>query len=226
MGKCEQCITRKLSSFKALTPKELKDISKCKETLEFEKGDYIFEEGKKINGLYCVRQGVCKFSKMNADGKDTIVKLSTSGDLIGLPSVFGDQKSDLNAIAVEDMQVCFIPKDEILNFFYQNRDFSKEIVKDLARQLKEANDYATSHNHKTVKQRLATALLMIQEIRGVDEEGFMILQLPREDIANIVGTATESCIRLLSEMKREQLLTLKNKRIKIIDTQKLKELTI
>lgn len=99
-----------------------------------------------------------------------------------------------------------------------------EITRDLCGQLREANDFAANHTHKTVKERLALTLLNLQNINGKDNEGYIKLQLSREEIANMVGTATESCIRLMSEFKKEKFIELSGKKIKIINEKKLMEL--
>lgn len=221
MAKCEQCIVRDLSSLKALTKDDLLQLSHCKESYEVKKGETIFEEGNALNGVYCIKEGVCKLVKMNSQGKDTLLKLVKKGELLGQRTVFSDEASNLSAVAVEDMQVCFIPKNELIGFYESNPKFSMEITKDFCSQLKEANDFATNHTHKTVKQRLAVTLLNIKETKGISSEGFLDLQLSREEIASMVGTATESCIRLLSEFKKEGLIELSGKKIKIVDLKKL-----
>lgn len=224
MGKCEQCIVREMSSLKALSKDDLLRLASCKDSYEVKKGDVIFEEGHALNGVYCVKDGVCKLVKMNAQGKDTILKLVTKGELLGQRTVFSNEPSNLSAVAVEDMTICFIPKTELLHFYENNAKFSMEITRDLCGQLREANDFAANHTHKTVKERLALTLLNLQNINGKDNEGYIKLQLSREEIANMVGTATESCIRLMSEFKKEKFIELSGKKIKIINEKKLMEL--
>lgn len=224
MGKCEQCIVRELSSLKTLTKEELLHLSACKDSYEIKKGDVIFNEGDLMNGVYCIKEGTCKLVKMNSQGKDTVLKLISSGSLLGQTSVLTEGTASLSAVAVEDMKVCFIPKGEILGFISDNGRFSLEVTKNVCNQLKEAHNFAASHTHKTVKERLAQALLNIYSSAGTDGEGYMNLQLSRDDIANMVGTATESCIRLLSDFKKEGYLELKGKRIKILRLHDLKVL--
>ena len=224
MASCEQCIVRDLSSLKALSKDDLIQLSNCKDSYEVKKGETIFEEGNPLNGVYCIKEGVCKLVKMNSQGKDTILKLVKKGELLGQRTVFSEEISNLSAIAVEDMKVCFIPKGELIGFYENNAKFSMEVTKDFCSQLKEANDFAANHTHKTVKQRLAITLLNIQETKGINPEGFLQLQLSREEIASMVGTATESCIRLLSEFKKEGLIELSGKKIKILDEKSLQDL--
>ncbi|WCM42076.1 Crp/Fnr family transcriptional regulator [Flavobacterium sp. CBA20B-1] len=224
MSKCEQCIVRELSSLKALSKNELIHLAQCKDTIEIKKGDVIFQEGDTVNGVYCIKEGTCKLVRMASNGKDAILKLITKGDLLGQTAILTQEKTSLSAIAVEDMRVCFIPKSEILGFIDTNKNFSREVTKDVCKNLNYATDFALNHNSKTVKERLALALLSILDSSGTDTEGFLNLQLSRDEIASMVGTATESCIRLLAELKKEGILELKGKKIKIIKPTSLKSL--
>lgn len=225
-NKCEHCLIRELSSLRALSREELLLLSKCKESYLVKKGETIFEEGHTLKGIYCIKNGVCKLVKMNAQGKNVILKLTKGGELLGQDSIFSNETSHLSAIAIEDMSVCFIPKSDLLTFFEKNPRFSLEMTKELCSQLKNAEDYAINHTHKTVKERLAIALLEIKNIKGEDENGFLALQLSRDDIASYVGTATETCIRLLSDLKKEGIIELSGKKIKIINKNKLNKLAI
>ncbi len=103
--------------------------------------------------------------------------------------------------------------------------FRKEFLGNLAHELKEADDVIVNISQKSVKQRIAETLLYLEENFGVDHDGFMIIQLSREDISNIVGTATESCIRMLSELKKESLIETSGKKIQISDVVKMRKLS-
>lgn len=224
MGKCEQCIVRELSSLKALSKDELIHLANCKDSVTVKKGEVIFNEGDVMNGVYCIKEGTCKLVKMNSNGKDTIIKLITKGELLGQTSILTEEKSTLSAIAVDDMRVCFIPKNEILGFIDNNKSFLFEVTKNVCKNLNDATNFAVNHTHKTVKERLAISLLEILNSAGTDNEGYLNLQLTREEIASMVGTATESCIRLLAELKKENLIDLKGKKIKILKLNELRNL--
>lgn len=213
MEKCEKCIVRELSSVKALNRNELNIMSETKTAITVKKGEAIFNEGDLINGVYCVKEGTCKIVKLGSNGKDSVLKLVNKGKILGQHAVISEEKSNLSAIAVEDMEVCFIPKTEIMSFFNQNNKFSLEITKEICHELKEANEANSNHSNKNVKERLATALLHLNEVSGSTKEGELNIQLSREEIAGMVGTATESCIRLLAELKKSNFIDLVGKKI-------------
>ena len=224
MSKCEQCVVREFSALKALTKDELVTMSSCKTATTIKKGESLFVEGDNVNGVFCIKEGVCKMTKLSANGKDQIVKLTQRGELLGQRSLISDEPANLSAIAIEDMEVCFIPKSDILNFFNNNNAFSMSLMKSVCADLKDADDMMVNLAQKNVKERLAQTLIYLEEKFGVTEDKSLRLQLSREEIASIIGTATESCIRLLSEFKKAGLIELNGKKITILDKVKLKRI--
>ena len=222
MGKCEQCIIKQFNAFKSLSQDELVRISNCKTTRVIKKGEVIFEEGEIINGVYCVRDGICKLSKLSENGKDQIVKMVVKGQLIGQRSLITGEPANLQAIALNDMEICFIPRHEIINDLQSNPRFSYDMLKEMAHDLKEADDIIVNMAQKSVRQRLAETLVYIQESFGVNPDKTLSVLLSREDFANIVGTATESAIRVLSQFKKEGLISIIGKQIRIDDVEGLK----
>lgn len=201
----------------------LKGISDAKTSRTVKKGETLFKEGEKLGGVYCVRDGVSKLSKLSPNGKDQIVKLATKGQVMGQRSVISEESTNLSAVAVSDMDVCFIPKESILTSLSKNPDFTLEVLRHMAHDLREADDVIVNMSQKTVKQRIAEAMLYLNNF-GQDDDGFFVLTLSREDIANVVGTATESAIRIISEFKKEGLVKASGKRLGISNLQRLKEL--
>jgi len=222
--RCENCIVRQFNSLRAMSKEELKKVSDTKSTRSVKKGDVLFEEGEKLNGVFCVRSGISKLSKLSANGKDQIVKLATKGEVMGQRSVIAEESANLSAIAVDDMEVCFIPKEAIVNTLHQNPNFTFEVLRHMAHDLREADDVIVNMSQKTVKQRIAEAFLYLKNNFGEDDDGYLRLVLSREDIANVVGTATESCIRIISEFKKKGYLKSTGKKLGIIDAKKLQDL--
>ena len=224
MGKCEQCIVREFSAIKALNKDELLRIADCKTSYSIKKGETVFNEGDALNGIYCIKDGVCKLSKLSDNGKDQIVKLVKKGELLGQRSLISEESTNLSAIAIEDMQVCFIPKQEILQFFNENNQFSLNMMKSVCGDLKDADDNMVNLAQKTVKQRLAEVLIKLETDFGKHEDGTLKIQLSREEIAGMIGTATESCIRLLSEFNKEGWISLQGKKIIITNKKELQRI--
>lgn len=225
MSKCEQCIVRQFSSLKALSKEELLKMANCKTSYTIKKGEPIFEEGETLKGVFCIKDGVGKLSKLSSNGKDQIVKLVKSGELLGQRSMISEEAANLSAIALNDMEVCFIPRKEILGFFDKNNEFSMNVMKTICGDLKEADDHMVSMAQKSVKSRLAETLIYLEDTFGKNDDGSLYLQLSREEIAGLIGTATESCIRLLSDFKKLGYIDLVGKKIIVLKRNELIKLS-
>lgn len=222
MSKCDQCIIKQFNALKALGKDDLIRISGCKTSKFVQKGETLFSEGESINGIFCIKNGVCKLTKLSANGKDQIVKLVVRGDLIGQRSLVSDEKSNLTAVAINEMEVCFIPKSEILHDLSKNAKFSLDMLQDMAKELRVADNVIVDMAQKSVKQRLADVLIYLHDTFDKDEDGYLSVILSREDYANLVGTATESAIRILSQFKKEGLISTTGKHVKIEDLEGLR----
>lgn len=221
MSKCEQCIVRQFNSLSKLSKDELIRISGCKTSKVIKKGESLFDEGDYINGIFCIKDGACKVSKMSENGKIQIINIVKKGDLVGERSLISDEVSNLNAVALNDMEVCFIPKEEILKDLEKNPNFTLDILKSMAKTLKTSDNLVVDMAQKSVKQRLAEALLNLSEKFGTNDSGAIDVHLSREDIASIIGTATESAIRLLSDLKKKNIINLVGKDIMITNKNEL-----
>lgn len=215
MSKCESCIVKEFNSLKSLTRDELMRVSACKTGKIYKKGQVIFEEGETLNGIYCVKDGVCKLTKMSENGKDQVVKLVVKGGLLGKRSLVSEQQTNLSAVALNDMEMCFIPKSEIMADLEKNPKFTMDVLKNMAEDLKASDVSLVNMAQKSVKARMAEILIYVQDNFGVDKDGYLSVVLSREDYASIVGTATESAIRILSQFKKDDLISTSGKRIKI-----------
>lgn len=225
MDNCEECSGKKLSSLQALNTDELKFLDGSKTLHRLKKGEAIFLEGEKINGIYCIKEGVCKKTKLSTNGSQQVVKLSGRGELLGQRSLISDEAVGLSAVAINDMCVCFIPKETVTAIFTRNNQFSIDVMKSICGDLKQANSHLVDMAQKSVRQRLAGTLLYLYDNFGRDEDGSLKVKLSREDLAGITGTAIESCIRLLSELKKAGIVTLKGKNIIVTDLLMLKKMT-
>lgn len=224
MGKCEQCIVREFSALKTLNKDELIKLADCKTSYVVKKGEVIFEEGDHLDGIFCVKDGVCKLSKLSSNGKDQIVKLVTKGELLGQRSLISEEPTNLSAIALEDMTVCFVPKNQVMDFFNENNKFSLSMMKNVCHDLKEADNVLVNLAQKSVKERLAATLLYLHDTFGINDDESLKLHLSREEISSIIGTATESCIRLLSEFNKNGWIELSGKKIILKNKKELRKL--
>ena len=219
---CNNCTIRFTSIFCKAENDTVDSINDSKVCTPFNKGHYIFREGMRPQGVFCVNYGKIKLLKVGEDGKEQILRLVKPGDLLGYRSLLGEGNYNASAVVMEDTGVCFIPKDLFMGILQRDGVLSMEMMKLLSQDLKQAEQSITHLAQKPVRERLAEALLFIKETYGYLPDGKTIdLKITREEIANIVGTATETAIRLLSDLKNEGVIVLDGKKIQIVDVNRL-----
>jgi CRP-like cAMP-binding protein len=222
---CDRCALESSSIFKYLKPDEVISINYEKDFRQYKRGDILYQEGNRISGFYCINSGIIKVFKTGFDGKEQIIRFAKQGDIIAYRSVLSNELACTSAKVIEDCQVCFIPSEILISFIKTNPNFALELIKLSCHELGEANSFITDIAQKTVRERLAEVLLFLVNDFGLDRQQFLNISLTREELANIVGTATESVIRLLSEFKSDKLVELNGRRIKIINTKGLEKIS-
>jgi CRP/FNR family transcriptional regulator len=219
---CQHCTHRNGSIFCKMEHDNMVEIDEEKECVNYKKGQSIFTEGNKPHGLYCVNKGKIKLVKMGEDGKEQILRLIKPGDLMGYRALLTGDRYNATAIALEDCGICFVPKHMFVNILQKDSNLTMEMMRILGEDLKKAEEHITHMAQKPVRERMAEALLFIKETYGFEPDNQTInVTLTREEMANLVGTATETAIRLLSEFKHDGIVELVGKKIKILNHPKL-----
>ncbi|APD06454.1 CRP-like cAMP-activated global transcriptional regulator [Flavobacteriaceae bacterium UJ101] len=203
----------------------MEEFSGLKKSIFFRKGEAILEEGQNPKGVFCLKTGKCKLFTRGFNGKEQILRIVQSGDVIGYRSLLSEEQFSASAVALEDTWACFIPEVYFTKVLTHNPKLNKEIMKVAMHELGEAGKQITSLAQKTVRERLADEFLHLEDRMGLDEEGFINISLTREEIANVIGTATESAIRLISEFKSDGLIEVKGRRFRLLDREKLRKIS-
>lgn len=222
---CDSCSLETGSIFKYLTPDEVAALNFAKDFRQYKRGDILYQEGNRISGFFCIHKGIIKVFKTGFDGKEQIIRFAKDGDIIAYRSVLSNELACTSAKVIEDCKVCFIPSEILVSFIKSNPAYALELLKLACHELGEANSFITDIAQKTVRERLAEILLLLVHDFGLDDDQFLNISLTREELANIVGTATESVIRLLSEFKSDKLVELNGRKIKILNTKGLEKIS-
>lgn len=195
---------------------ELSSLTENKSTNTYKRGQVLFFEGNKPLGLFCVNQGMLKVYRTGSDGKEQILRFIQPGDFAGYHALIAGENYYATAEALEDTVACFIPKEVFNDLLDHNPALSKTLMRSLAAELGVATERLTNMAQKNVRERVAeTLLVMYDAVRrpvGIAEDQIAV-KLPREDIANLAGTSTETAIRFLSEFKDEGMIDLVGKQI-------------
>lgn len=222
---CDNCAINTSSVFRHLSKEEVEIINFEKEFRQYKRGEVLYNEGNRISGIFCINKGIIKVFKTGIDGKEQIIRFAKPGDIIAYRSVLSNEPACTSAKVIEDSSVCFIPSHILTDFVNENTLFSMEVMKLTCHELGEANEYITDIAQKTVRERLAEVLLHLINDFGLDTDSYLKITLTREELANIVGTATESVIRLLSEFKSDRYIELSGRKIRILDRKSLEKIS-
>lgn len=218
----EACCKKLQQSFSTLTDTEIQSLINSDSIRFHKKGEHIYEEGYRIKGCYFVYCGIVKIYQTGHEGKEQIIKFDQEGDIFGFRSVIRHEPACSSIEAISDTVLCYIPDTALHHLIKSNPGFAYDMVQIACKELGDSNRYIRDIAQKSVRERLAEILLLLAGDFGMEDDGTLKLNITREDLSNFVGTATETVIRLLSDYKAEGLVDSKGRKIKLLNTEKLK----
>jgi CRP-like cAMP-binding protein len=165
-------------------------------------------------------KGKVKGFKSHPDGKEYITDLFSPGEFIGYTALIENKNYDDSATILEETEIMLIPKDDFLEMIFNDISIATKFIQIITQNVKEKEERLMNLAYSSLRKRVAKALVDIYEKFGKDKP----IEISREDIAQFVGTATESLIRTLSDFREEKLIEIKNGKILVNDTGKLKNL--
>lgn len=214
---CQHCKSRSNSLFHFCHLEELEEVNMNKSCTNFKRGQIMFQEGSKPQGIYCINSGKIKVYKYASDGKEQIIRIAKPGDFVGYSSLLTGQHYPVSAAALEDSTVCMVPKEQIMGLFQDNSNFSEGLINILCSTIETSYEKMADLAYKPVKGRMAEALLLLNQTYTSDENPEGIVAITREDLASLVGTVKETAIRVLKEFKDENLITTDKTKIILLD---------
>jgi CRP-like cAMP-binding protein/CheY-like chemotaxis protein len=201
---------------------ELKKLSVDKRIKDYKKRDSLFEEGDTPRYLYFISKGQVKIYKTNDIGKEYIINIRNAGEFIGYTALIKGEPYSFSAAALEETTASLIPKEDFLKLLHANRDVASRLIKMLADNVAEKEGQLLQLAYNSVRKRVAEAVLLLND--RYSKEGKEDIQILREDLAHIVGTAKESVIRTLTEFKEDGFIDIKDGAIRILNKKKLEGL--
>jgi|SRR5450432_697591 CRP-like cAMP-binding protein/FixJ family two-component response regulator len=219
------------ASFRGLNQflKDVKDtglihqLSEQYDIENYERKQGLYHENKKPRFLFYLVKGKVKCYKSNENGKEYITNLYNDGDFIGYSALLENANYDDSAIVIEDAEILPIPKDDFLHMVYNDISIASKFIHIIAKNVKEKEQRLLILAYSSLRKRVATALVDIMAKFNLKDHSASI-EISREEIAQYVGTATESLIRTLSDFKSEKLIDIKNGKIIVNNSEKLKNL--
>ncbi|MES2566879.1 MAG: response regulator [Bacteroidota bacterium] len=202
----------------------LKKLSEERDVRTYKKKDDIYKVGGYPKGIYFVNKGKVKIFQTNELGKELITELHKEGDFFGYLSLLQDEKYTSSATAMEDSEIFIIPKDDFFSLIYKNSEVSKRFIEILSNNLRDKEKQLVKLAYNSVRKRVAEALVKLSDKYKKEGDEKFRMSVSREDLANMVGTATETVIRTLSDFKEDKLIEISGGTIAILNYDKLSKM--
>jgi CRP/FNR family transcriptional regulator, cyclic AMP receptor protein len=199
----------------------LRSLTEDRDINKYKKKETIYSEGNHPNRLYYVLKGKVKTYKTNESGKEFVTELFSAGDFLGHIALLEGTAYKDSAEALEETELAIIPKEDFDELLNKNAEVSKKFIELLARNISEKENHLLALAYNSLRKKVADALLMLQKKYHQNKEENFSIDINRESLASIAGTATESFIRTLSDFRQEKIIDIKEGIITIIDQKKL-----
>jgi CRP-like cAMP-binding protein len=190
----------------------------------YKKKQVIYTQGNHPNRLYYVLKGKVKTYKRNEDGKELVTDLYSPGDFLGYIALMEETVYKDTAEALEESELAIIPKEEFEDLLNNNKEVSRNFIKLLAKNISNKENQLLGLAYNSLRKKVAEALILLQRKYQLTVEDNFIIDISRESLATIAGTATESLIRTLSDFRNEKMIEIKDGSIVIINQKKIQHL--
>ncbi len=187
--------------------------------LNFKKGESIYREGDHSNNVYLILDGVVKSHKIDESGKELITALHKADDFLGFTSFMDTVPYQESATAVEHVELAGISKQHLKEILVKSHSVSLELLNVLTNNISEIKEQLLQMAYSSVRKK--TAQTIIQFVQVLNKKPNDPIKISRYDLASVAGIATESLIRTLSSFKKDNLIEIEGRNIKIIDIQGL-----
>ncbi len=185
------------------------------------KGEVVFREGAFPSGIFFIKSGKVKKYKVNETGKEHIIYVANTGELIGYSSVLADDRYTDSAAALEKSIVSFIPKEDFLKTLQLSEGLSRQLLKTLSHEFAVMANSISLFSQKSVRERTALQLVVLREKYKTGNAALVEINMSRDDLASLVGTARENVVRVLSEFRDKGYLTTQGRKIIVTDVKSL-----
>lgn len=202
----------------------LEFLIKDRNSNKYKRKQIIYSEGNHPNALYYVLKGKVKAYKMNEEGKGLVMELFSPGDFLGYIALLEGGTYNDTAVALEDTELAVIPKEDFDELMNKSHEVSNKFIQLLAAGITAMEKKLLGIAYSSLRKKVANALLLLQKKYQQKKDTDFVIDINRESLATIAGTATESLIRTLTDFKSEKLIDMKGNAITILNLKKLEQM--
>ena len=191
---------------------------------EVKKGRRVFVEGEPVKGMYFVYRGAVKIHKRWDAGKELIVRFARPGDIFGHLGLGNENGYPVSATAVEDSVICYVSMEFFNSTLKVNPLLTIKLLHLLAHELQLSQKSSRDLAHMSVKARIAQSFLALKDQFGTRQDGYLDINISRQDIASYSGTTYETVFKVINDLAGSQTIELSGKNIRINDEQTLRSI--
>ncbi|MCF8449415.1 MAG: response regulator [Taibaiella sp.] len=201
--------------------KTLEDLTAESNINDYKKRQVIYKTGNHPHYLFYIIKGKVKTFKTHEDGKDLVIDLYNEGDFFGYTTLIENGIYKDTAEAIEETELALIPRKDFEQLLNTNPAIARKLISLLSKNVVSKEDHLLGIAYNTLRKKVAEALISMQKKYHTNKQEPYTIDISREELATIAGTATESLIRTLSDFKSENLIDIKTSKITITDEKKL-----
>src|ERR1700736_5085243 len=224
---CLSCPHREDRLFCNLPSAAIQTLAAITSAAVYPKGAMLFVEGQSPRGVFVLCSGRVKLSTSSPDGRTLILRMSESGEVLGLPATVTGKPYELTAEVIEPTQANFIARNDFLRFLSENGEVALRVAQQLGETyhsaVAEMRTIGLSHS---AGEKVARFLL---DLSANHDEGKgevrLTLTLTHEEIAQMIGASRETVTRLFADFKKKQLLQVKGSTVIVLNKAGLESLT-
>jgi CRP-like cAMP-binding protein len=189
----------------------------------YKKGEILFREGAFASGIFFIKAGKVKKYKVDKEGREQIIYVANTGELVGYHALLSEERYADSASVLEQSLIAFIPREDFLEVLEHSRILSQKLLKTLSHEFTVFSNNVAFMAQRTVRERFAMQLVLMREKykENFTPGNIVEINLSRDDLASLVGTARENIVRILKDFKQEGILETKGRKIIIQDITKL-----
>lgn len=218
---CKTCIYKSWA-FNNLDNTELQLITKDKVEKIYRKGERICSEGDVVSSFMYLQTGLVKLFKTEVNEKEHIISIAKPKDFIGLLSIFSNKNHIYSITAIEDSVVCYVKLDIIKNLIRENGTFALDFFERISSVSDSVIKTRIDINTRQLRGRIAYILLFFA--KNIYNSNEFNLPISRKEVAELIDMSTENVIRVLSEFRKDNLIQIEGKSIKIMDVKRLERI--
>jgi CRP-like cAMP-binding protein len=206
---------------------EIKELLKFADRkINSERGTYLFQEGMLAEELFIIVSGKVQISKITSDGRELSLRICGENDICGELTLFTDNpRYLLSAKVLEEGEIVAIKKDVIESEIFQNSKLAFEFMKWMSDHFRKTQTKFRDLVLNGKRGALFSTLIRMSNSYGIHKEKEILIDLPltNQELANFCGTSRESTNRILSELKKDKIISVKKGKISILNLQYLKD---